>query len=145
MKDYDLTIQYHPGKTSVVVDALNRKSGGPLVALLTRTLSLLRDLEEMQINVRLNDSSSILSQLNQVGVKFDPYDKIKEAKQGDSQLEKIQEKVQKGEIQEFNIKGDMLRFEHRLCVAEINENIIKEAHSTLYTTNSGCTKMHQDL
>ena len=50
----------------------------------------------MQIDVRLNDSSSILSQLNQEGVRFDLYDEIKETQQGDSQLMKIREKVQKG-------------------------------------------------
>jgi len=102
----------------------------------------------MQIDVRLNDSSSILSQLNQEGVRFDLYDEIKESQQGDSQLMKIREKVQKGGLQEFNIKDDMLRFEHRLCVpeiAEIKERIMKEAHSTPYTAHPGSTKIYQDL
>jgi len=58
MKDYDLTIQYHPGKGNVVANALSRKSGGSLAVLLTRQLRLLRDLEEMQIDIRLNDSFS---------------------------------------------------------------------------------------
>ena len=148
MKDYDLTIQYHPGKANIVADALSWKSGGSLAALLTGQLRLLRDLEEMQIDVKLNDSSSILSQLNQEGVRFDLYDEIKESQQGDSQLMKIWEKVQKGGLQEFNIKDDMLRFEHRLCVpeiAEIKERIMKEAHSAPYTAHPGSTKIYQDL
>ena len=47
MKDYDLTIQYHPGKANVMADALSRKSGGSLTALLTGQSILLRDLEKM--------------------------------------------------------------------------------------------------
>ena len=62
-----------------MADALSRKSEGSLAALLTRQLRLLRDLEEMQTDIRLNDSSGMLSQLNQVGVRFDLYDEINEA------------------------------------------------------------------
>ena len=36
MKDYDLTIHYHPEKANVVADALNRKSGGSLATLITQ-------------------------------------------------------------------------------------------------------------
>ena len=117
---YDLTIQYHPKKANVVSDVLSQKSEGSLAVLLTRQPRLLRDLKKMQIDIRLNDSSSILSQLNQ-----------EEAQREDPQLNKIREKVLKGELQEFNIKDDMLRFEHRLCVleiAKIKEKIMKEAH-----------------
>ena len=45
MKDYDITIQYHPGKANMVVDALSRKSGGAVATLITRQTRLLRDLE----------------------------------------------------------------------------------------------------
>ena len=33
LEDYDFTLHYHPGKENVVVDALNRKSWGPLASI----------------------------------------------------------------------------------------------------------------
>jgi len=44
VKDYDLTIHYHPRKANVVADALNRKLGGSLAALLTQQASLLKKI-----------------------------------------------------------------------------------------------------
>ena len=46
MKDYGLIIYYHPEKANVVADALNQKSEGSLVALLTQQLNLLKEIEK---------------------------------------------------------------------------------------------------
>ena len=135
MKDYDLTIQYHPEQDNVVVDALSWKSGGSLSILVTHQPKLLRDLEEMQVEVQIVDSSSIMSQLNQVSV----YDKIKEAQQEDSQMKKIQEKIQRGELNEFGVINNVLKLGHWLCVsevAEIRKEIMKEAHCIPYTAQT---------
>jgi len=55
MKDYDLTIHYHPGKANVVADALSQKAGGSLAALLTQHASLLKEIEKMQIEVQIRE------------------------------------------------------------------------------------------
>ena len=77
IKDYDITIQYHPGKANIVADALSWKSEGTLAALMTRQVRLLRDLKEMQIEVQIIDSSNSEYQLNQVSIQISLYDKIK--------------------------------------------------------------------
>ncbi|PKU64622.1 RNA-directed DNA polymerase [Dendrobium catenatum] len=49
IKDYDLTIQYHPGKVNVVADALSRKSSGLSCVQLTSDEYLIRDIERLQL------------------------------------------------------------------------------------------------
>jgi len=57
MKDYDLSIHYHLGKAKDVVNALSQKSERSLAILITKQSKLLRDLQEMQIEVKLNCST----------------------------------------------------------------------------------------
>ena len=90
MKDYELTIHYHPEKVNIMTDALSCISGGSLAALTIRQSRLLRDLEEMQIEVRFRNSSNLISRLNQVSIHFDLYNKIKKAQQENLMLRMIQ-------------------------------------------------------
>nr|GFD40211.1 reverse transcriptase [Tanacetum cinerariifolium] len=49
LKDYDTNIQYHPGKASVVADALSRKSG--MIAGIKIEEEIIRDLERLDIEI----------------------------------------------------------------------------------------------
>nr|XP_009791491.1 PREDICTED: uncharacterized protein LOC104238728 [Nicotiana sylvestris] len=47
LKDYDLTILYHPGKANVVADALNRKSMGSLARFTTEERPMVMDIQAL--------------------------------------------------------------------------------------------------
>ncbi len=47
LKDYDCTIQYHPGKANVVADALNKKFSGSLAHISAVRRSLIQKVHEL--------------------------------------------------------------------------------------------------
>jgi len=52
MADYDIDLQYHPGKVNVVPDALSKKPGACMVMLITQQKGLLEELRRMELMVR---------------------------------------------------------------------------------------------
>ena len=44
LKDYDFTLNYHPGKENVVADALSRKSRGALASIASREWQMLETM-----------------------------------------------------------------------------------------------------
>ena len=86
--------------------------------------------------------------MNQVSVKFDLYEKIKEAQQKDDLIVKIVEKVQRGETQDFIVESGLLRRESLIYMPpdyELKEQIMMEALCTPYTTHPETIKIYQDL
>ena len=53
LKVYDMTIQYHPGKANVVVDALSRKavSMGILTYLSVSKRPLAKEIQDLNLNL----------------------------------------------------------------------------------------------
>jgi len=51
LKDYDLQIQYHPGKANVVADALSKKAQHSSNTVVITQLNLLRELEDFRIQL----------------------------------------------------------------------------------------------
>ncbi|KAL0342687.1 UNVERIFIED_CONTAM: Retrovirus-related Pol polyprotein from transposon [Sesamum calycinum] len=54
LKDYDCTIDYHPGKENVVADALSRKSSGTLASLGSHNPALLLEMRSMNMKLEVD-------------------------------------------------------------------------------------------
>ena len=93
IKDYDCLINYHPGKTNVVADALSRKSFDFLVALLTTQKEIIKDLERMRIEIVMGDSQVFMARLTIQPILIE---KIKSSQVDDAQIVKIIGEVQEG-------------------------------------------------
>src|SRR3954466_1285727 len=96
IKDYDLSLQYHPGKANVVADALSRKV---YVNGLTKG-EFPYDLCAQFKNLGLEIVPE--GHLMSLDVQDTLLDKIKEAQKMDKEIEKIKEKIGKVKAKGFH-------------------------------------------
>ena len=146
IKDYDCTIEYHPGKANVVADALSRKPKGSYAYLQTVYLPLLIELRSLGVQLQVANTGTLLASFY---VRPFLVDQIKERHKQVSEMMKLRAEIEGGRKPEFQIRdnGIIVRGS-RMCVPEIGElkrEIMEEARSTAYAMHPGSTKMYHTL
>ncbi|GKV24406.1 hypothetical protein SLEP1_g34021 [Rubroshorea leprosula] len=127
LKDYDLVINYHPGKANVVADALSRKNHSMLAVLITSQRYILEDLIKMDVRVYRHDLDALLASLQ---VQPTLIEKIKIAQLDDPFLQQMRKKVESNDpkLESFKIHEDgSIRHGDRICVP--NDSELKEVKS----------------
>ena len=145
IKDYDCTIEYHPGKANVVADALSRRPESSLSHMRTGYLPLLVDLRALGVILEVEDSEALLDTFH---VRPLLMDQILAGQSQDPQIIKLKEEIEKGKKAEFQIRDDVLRRGNGLCVPDVDglrQRILQEAHNAPYSVHPGVTKMYQDV
>ncbi|KAA3483788.1 DNA/RNA polymerases superfamily protein [Gossypium australe] len=89
LKDYDCSIEYHPGKANMVADALSHK--------------VVSDLRAMSARLSLYEDGRLLAELR---VKPTLISQIKEKQMLDVSLVPHFQQIEKGAIEEFRLNGD---------------------------------------
>ena len=148
LKDYDLTIHYHPGKANVVANALSRKSGSSMVCMLTSESEIFEEMRRMDLHVYVEGA---VAQLSQLRLQPTLLDEIKQAQEetNDERFQRLKERAQKRELPDYELDSTgLLRYRGRLAIpkgAAAIVEVLQEAHYSPYTIHPGSTKMYQDL
>jgi hypothetical protein len=140
IKDYDLTIQYHPRKANVVADALSR-IGVPRIVM-----PLIAYLDRMGITFCY---AGVAHEETKMLTQSSLREHVREAQLPDRLLQEVHKRIETGRPQEFTMEEDVtIFFRGRLCVpqkSEVKMDILREAYRTPYMVHPGETKMYQDM
>ena len=141
-KDYDLIIDYHPGKANVVTDALSRKSASSSQSTEKAYLSCLVGLRALGVSLTNDDQGSLLARFE---VRPTLFDRIRELQSTDEEIQGIADRVRRAEGGDFRVRDDgLMVFRDRVCVpadSDLRRAILEEAHSSAYAMHPGSTKM----
>ncbi|XP_075521371.1 uncharacterized protein LOC142554593 [Primulina tabacum] len=144
VKDYDVTISYHPGKANVIADALSRKSVSSLSSLIQKPLLL--DLQRSEVAMV---EQGTIARLSTLVIRPTLTDRIRQEQPNDNQLMELRSKADKKGNREFAMNtDDLLTWRGRICVPSgnaIRRDVLTEVHIASYSIHPGSTKMYQDL
>ena len=145
IKDYDILIQYHPGKSNVAANDLSQKLTVNLACLVTSQIPLFVELERVEIEVVALDISAMLTALiaQPMLIKI-----VKHRQSKDPYLWKIYEEMMVNPKPDFALQNGALKFQNLLCVPnipQIRRQVLEEAHNTKFTMHPRETKMYRDL
>ncbi|KAH0746323.1 hypothetical protein KY285_007980 [Solanum tuberosum] len=149
LKDYDMSVHYHPGKANVVADALSRVSMGSLAHVDIGNREMAREVHRLaRLGVRLEEVGNggvvVVD-----GARSSLVDEVIAKQDHDSSLLELKALVKEGKVEVFSEAGDgALRYQGRLCVSCVDglrEKILEEAHNSSYSIHPGSTKMYRDL
>jgi hypothetical protein len=143
MKDYNLGINYHPGKANVAVDALSHSSHVSQLVVDSMPFELYEEFDKFNTRIVANREATKI----EVGSSL-----LQEIWKGQLEDEKIQEikrNIKEEKLPSFlEDEEGVLWYKGRICVPNIKElkdKILHEAHESAYTIHQGGNKMYHDL
>jgi hypothetical protein len=143
IKDYDLGMNYHPGKANVVADALSQRTHVSQIVLDRMPFELCEEFDKLNLRIVANTEAMEM----EVGPSL-----LQEIQRGQLEDEKVQE-IKRNIKEEKTLgfsEGDegVLWYKARICVPnvkELKEKILHEAHESAYSIHPRGNKMYHDL
>jgi hypothetical protein len=140
IKDYDLGINYHPGKANVVADPLSRRSLVSQLVVDSLPFELCEEFDKLNLRIVANTEATKM----EVGSNL-----LQEIWKGQVEGEKIQEikrNIKEEKSPSFLEDGEgVLWYKGRICVPNdkgLKYKILYEAHESAYSIHPGGNKMY---
>jgi hypothetical protein len=143
IKDYDVEINYHPGKANVMGDALSRKTYCNNLMVREEQPALHEELEKLRIEIVDR------GQVNELRVTYDLEDCIRKAQKSCAEVKALRELMKEGKEEDYCLdEQGTVWLKDQICVPqdkELLEQIMREAHDSRYSIHPGSTKIYKDL
>jgi hypothetical protein len=142
IKDYNLGINYHPGRANVVLDALSRKKYCNETFARRMQSKLRREIEYLNPGM-VNEAKVTIEVEPTLEVE------IREGQLEDTKLKEIRQLIQDNKTSDFSEDSQgTLWLGKQIYVPNlkpIKELILREAHDSTYSIHPSSTKMYKDL
>jgi hypothetical protein len=140
IQDYDLEINYHLSKANIVADSLSRRSHLNQLIVEQMPFDLCEEFD--MLNLRLVANTEVVAMEIDSTLSQD----IQKGQLTDEKIQEIKRNIKVGKSPGF-IKDDqgVLWYKGRICVPDIKNLILREAHDSAYSIHPGGNKIHQDL
>jgi hypothetical protein len=143
IKDYDLRINYHPGKANVVADALSRRSHMSQLVVDSMSFELCEDFDKLNLRIVANTEAMEM----EVGSSL--LQEIRRGQLEDERVQEIKRTIKEEKPPGFSEDDEGVLWDKgRICVPnvkELKEKILHEAHESAYSIHPGGNKMYHDL
>ena len=148
LKEYDMSVLYHPRKANVVADALSCKTMESVSLMEDGKKCLVKDVHRLSwLGVRLEDSSNggfLVDQKSKSSLLVE----VRSKQHLDPLLMELQKFVL-SKLNDLFSRGDgVLRYQGWLCVPDVDNlssKILEEDHWSLYSIHPSTTKLYRDL
>jgi hypothetical protein len=143
IKNYDLEINYHPGKANVVADALSHRSHVSQLVVDSMPLELCEEFNMLNLRIVTNTEAM------EMEVGSDLLQEIRKAQVENEKIQEIKHNIKEEKSPGFlEDEEGVLWYNGRICVPNIKElkdKILHEAHESAYSIHPGGNKMYHDL
>jgi hypothetical protein len=143
IKDYDLAINYHPGKANVMADALSRRSHVSQLVVDSIPFELCEEFDKLNLRIVANTEATKM----EVGSNL--LQEIQKGQVEDEKIEEIKRNTKEEKSPGFlEDEEGVLWYKGRIYVPyvkELKDKILREVHESTYSIHLGGNKMYHDL